>query len=93
MVSSDQIKPGSIVSIFILSQVSYNKLYYILKDLIETRNSSNELFNQEMVYLIKEWYQNDRKLRDVVSSDTIANLSEYSIDNDPIERYYRNTSM
>ena len=81
------------MSIFISSQVSYNKLYYILKDLIETRNSSNDLFKQEMVYLIKEWYQNDRKLRDSVSSDTISNLTEYSIENDPIERYYRKTSL
>lgn len=89
----DHIKAGSIMSIFISSQVSYNKLYYILKDLIETRNSSNDLFKQEMVYLIKEWYQNDRKLRDSVSSDTISNLTEYSIENDPIERYYRKTSL
>lgn len=89
---NEHIKPGSIISIFISSQVSYNKLYYILKDLIETRNSSNELFKQEMIYLIKEWYQNDRKLRDTVSSDDVADLREYSIDNDPIEKYYKNTS-
>lgn len=88
----EHIKAGSIISIFISSQVSYNKLYYILKDLIETRNSANELFKQEMVYLIKEWYQHDRKLRDSVSSDAITNLTEYSIENDPIERYYRKIS-
>lgn len=87
---NEHTKPGSIISIFISSQVSYNKLYYILKDLIETRDSSNQLFKQEMIYLIKEWYQNDRKLRDTVSSDDVENLKEYSVDNDPIEKYYKN---
>lgn len=88
---SDHIKSGSIISIFISAQISYNKLYYILRDLIETSITTDKIMNQEMTWLIKEWYQNDRKLKDIISYDDINNLNEYTLDMDPIEKYHKKT--
>lgn len=90
-IPADHIKPGSIISIFISARISYNKLYYILKDLIETSITTDKIMNQEMTWLIKEWYKNDRKLKDIISYDDINNLDEYTLDTDPIEKYYKKT--
>ena len=87
----DHIKPGSIISIFISIGISYSKLYYILKDLIDTSDSANDLFKKEMVWLIKEWYKSDRKLRDIISFDEISKLEDYNADSDPIENYTKKT--
>lgn len=87
----EHIKEGAIASIFISAEVSYSKLYYILKDLIETSDSKDNLFNKEMKWLIKEWYQHDRKLRDIISFDDIFKLDEYNIESDPIENYFKKT--
>lgn len=87
----DHIREGSIASIFISAGVSYGKLYYVLKDLIETSDSPNSLYKKEMVWLLKEWYECDRKLRDVITYDEVSNLKEYSVDTDPIELYMKRT--
>ncbi|QID83264.1 hypothetical protein GRS66_005717 [Saccharomyces pastorianus] len=87
----EHIVPGSIATIFITAGVSFNKMYYILKELIETSDSDNAVFNKEMTWLIHEWYKSDRKFRDIISYDDIVNLKEYNIENDPIEKYVKNT--
>lgn len=91
--SQTYVKDGYVSAIFISSGISYNKLYYILKDLIETSDSVNELFKKEMTTLIKTWYENDRKVRDAISYDEIQNLSHYEIGNDPINKYVKKTGM
>ena len=87
----EHIVSGSIVSIFITAGVSFNKMYYILKELIETSDSDNSVFNKEMTWLIHEWYKSDRKFRDIISYNDIIHLKEYNIDNDPIEKYVKNS--
>ncbi|GMM56763.1 Nup170 protein [Maudiozyma humilis] len=87
----DHVKEGTIASIFISSYVPYSKLYYILKDILETSDSKNEVLCGEMKWLITEWYQHDRKLRDVVTFDDISKLDVYSIETDPIEKYTKRT--
>jgi len=83
----EHIKAGIIASIFISSNVSYNKLYHVLRSLLETLDSRDDGLNREMGWLIKEWYQHDRKLRDVITFDEVSQLDEYSIETDPIENY------
>lgn len=87
----DHIQRGSIASIFISAGVPYGKLYYILKDLIETSDSPYTLYKSEMVWLLKEWYKFDRKIRDVITYDEVSELEEYTIESDPIERYMKRT--
>lgn len=87
----EHIEKGSIASIFLSAGVSYGKLYYVMKDLIETSDSPNALYTTEMTWLIKEWYKNDRKLRDIITYDEVSNLDQYTIDNDPIEQYTKRT--
>ena len=81
---------GIIVDIFVKSGVGYDKLYYIMKSLIEHNTFeifpgfTNNLKSNEMSYLIDHWYNSDKKLRELISSDKIRDLTEYSIENDPI---------
>ncbi|AMD22998.1 HHR229Wp [Eremothecium sinecaudum] len=88
---NEHIQPGSIASIFITAGVSYDKLYYVLKDLIETSESINTAYKKEIIWLIKDWYQSDRKLRDILKYDEIRNLGDYSIETDPIDKYMKMT--
>lgn len=87
----EHIKAGSIASIFIQAGVSYDRMYHVLKDLIETTTSSNDIYEQEMVWLIKEWYHSDRKLRDLIPLEEIRSFDKYSIENDPLENYKKRT--
>ncbi|KAH3671304.1 hypothetical protein OGAPHI_000527 [Ogataea philodendri] len=96
--SIKQLKPptGVIADAFIRSGVSYGKLYYNLRDLIES--TTFELFpgylkvlQQEMSYLIATWFKNDKKLRDVISADSIKDLSDYTVDKDPVFAYIKAT--
>ena len=66
-------------------------MYHVLKDLIETTTSSNDIYEQEMVWLIKEWYHSDRKLRDLIPLEEIRSFDKYSIENDPLENYKKRT--
>lgn len=88
---NDHIKEGSIASIFISAGVSYDKLYYMLKDLIETADSVYDVYKREMIWLIKQWYESDRQLRDIITFDEVRNLRTYSIDTDPIADYIKRT--
>ncbi|AAS53076.1 AER397Cp [Eremothecium gossypii ATCC 10895] len=88
---NEHIEAGSIASIFTSAGVSYDKLYYVLKDLIETSESVNTVYKREIAWLIKYWYQSDRKLRDIITYDDLRNLDEYSIETDPIDKYMKRT--
>lgn len=86
---------GIIVDIFNNSGVSYDKIYYIMRSLIENdtyeiyEGFSEELKTNEMVYLIQEWYNTDKKLREIIPSDQIRQLTEYTLQNDPINKYIK----
>lgn len=85
----DHLKAGSVASIFISVGLTYGKLYYFLKDLIETSDSPHAVFRDEMTWLIKEWYKSDRKLRDIINYESVAQLDDYTLDKDPIEIYMK----
>lgn len=84
---------GIIVDIFVKSGVSYEKLYLVMKSLIE--HNSYEIYpgftknlkKNEMVYLIKNWFSSDKRLRGVIPAEKILGLEEYSIETDPISEY------
>ncbi|CDO95029.1 unnamed protein product [Kluyveromyces dobzhanskii CBS 2104] len=87
----EHIRPGSIASIFIEAGVSYDRMYHVLKDLIETTTTTNDIYEQEIVWLIKEWYQSDRKLRALIPLEEIRSFESYSTDTDPLENYKKRT--
>lgn len=82
---------GAVVDLFVKSGVSYNKLYSVMKSFIEHntfevyQGFANDLKANEMVYLIQNWYANDKKLRELVSSDSIGALTEYTLETDPLK--------
>ncbi|KAK6460897.1 nuclear pore complex subunit [Scheffersomyces coipomensis] len=90
---------GAIVDMFIKSGVNYDKIYYVMKSLIEHNafeiyaGFTTELKNQEMTYLIKNWYATDKRLRDLISADKINNLGAYSIDKDPINTFVKGNGV
>lgn len=90
---------GAIVDMFIKSGVPYDKLYYILKSLIEHSafeaypGFTDSLKSGEMIYLIQSWYSNDKKLRGFISSDKIRSLQEYSTALDPINEFVKNNGF
>ncbi|TID28184.1 hypothetical protein CANINC_002617 [Pichia inconspicua] len=80
---------GVIIDAFVKSNVSYSKIYYNLRRLIESTtydlfDGYSEILQKEMIYLIQNWYKNDRQLREVIPLEKIQNLESYSIDKDPI---------
>lgn len=87
----EHIKNGTIASIFISASVSYDKLYYVVKNLIEMADASCAIYSAEMLWIIKEWYQSDRKLRDIITFDEIRNLEKYTLETDPIYIYMKKT--
>ncbi|ODV86221.1 hypothetical protein CANARDRAFT_231688 [[Candida] arabinofermentans NRRL YB-2248] len=87
---------GLIIDTLIRSGVSYAKLYYNLRELIESATYEvfkdyTKVLNSEMCYLIKFWYKNDKRLRDVIGNDEIRDLNNYSTDSDPIFNYIKAT--
>jgi nuclear pore complex protein Nup155 len=90
---------GYIVDLFINSGVSYDKLYFVMKSLIEHNTFeiypgfTKHIANNEMVYLIKKWYSHDKKLRDFVEIEAITNLTEYSLDKDPIKLFVKHSGI
>lgn len=83
-----QTPQGVVVDLFIKSGITYDKLYYIFKSIIEQNHEIYPGFmkflKNEMVYLIKNWYLNDKNLRNLVSNEDILKLDDYSVDKDPI---------
>ncbi|KAL6940338.1 hypothetical protein ACO0QE_004237 [Hanseniaspora vineae] len=85
-------KTGEIIDMFINCGVPYDKLYYILKNLIETNNFVITIYKKEMIYLIKNWYKEDRNLRDIIKYEQIRSLPEvYELSKDPINEYTEKT--
>jgi nuclear pore complex protein Nup155 len=83
------VSQGDIVRIFLDCGIAYDKLYYILKDLIDTNGADvhREHYKSELVYLIKKWYDEDIRLREIISNDEVRKLGAYSTVNDPIHNY------
>ncbi|QID84645.1 hypothetical protein GRS66_007160 [Saccharomyces pastorianus] len=88
---ANNIPDRSVRSIFISAGVSYLKIYYTLKDIIKNSEGSTELAKNEMVLLIKEWYQNDTELRGSIPLDQIKGLEKYDLDADPVQNYVKNS--
>ncbi|GME72028.1 unnamed protein product [[Candida] boidinii] len=85
---------GLIIDTFIKSGISYSKLYYTLKDKIECTTFEkyegySKVLTDEMCYLIKTWYKNERRLRDIFPNDVINNMTTYSTSKDPINKYIK----
>ncbi|CCE65214.1 hypothetical protein TPHA_0K00800 [Tetrapisispora phaffii CBS 4417] len=98
LLPKDHIQSGVVTSIFVNSGVSYKKIYYTLRDLIETSpltatddSKSVPDYTTEMIWLIQEWYKTDRKLREIIDTEQIRNLTVYKIENDPLEQYMKKT--
>ncbi|CDK28483.1 unnamed protein product [Kuraishia capsulata CBS 1993] len=94
----DRAPVGQLIDMFLKCGTSYEQLYYILKGVIES--NSYEIYpgytkhlKGEMVHLIKTWYKNDKRLRDIISNELIRSLSEYSVEADPINRYIKATGI
>ncbi|KAL6453458.1 hypothetical protein SBY92_005027 [Candida maltosa Xu316] len=88
---------GYIVELFIKSGVSYERLYFVIKSLIEHNTFevytgfTNDLKKDEIIYLIKSWYAHDKKLRELVSAEQIVNLvDDYKVELDPIDEIIKN---
>lgn len=95
-INSELYHQGDIVNVFVDSGVSYDKLYYILKDIIDTNSDDSSLsyYASELKFLIKQWYDQDIKLREIISSDDIIRLNQsekYSANLDPINNYILKT--
>ncbi|CAI4060434.1 Nup157p SKDI_05G1850 [Saccharomyces kudriavzevii IFO 1802] len=82
---------GSICSIFLLAGVSNLKLYFMLKDIINCSEDNVELAKREMVWLIKDWYQNDPELHSSIAPEQIRKLEKYDLDSDPIRKYVKDS--
>ncbi|CCH44720.1 Nucleoporin [Wickerhamomyces ciferrii] len=87
---------GDLINIFLESGVSFDKLYYILKELIDTNTTDEnyKLYTQELKILIKKWYDEDIRLREIISSNDILQLTnseEYKLELDPINNYILRT--
>lgn len=87
---------GLVVDAFIKAGLEYGKLYYPMKDLVDS--STHEAFagytsalNGEMKYLVTQWFHNDKRVREAVSASDISEMKEYSLNTDPILRYVRRT--
>lgn len=95
---TQQTPVGAIVDMFIRSGVSHEKLYHVLRNIIEldsldSATASDSLIPAEMVYLIKNWYSNDKKVREFVAGDRIRSLTTYLIKNDPIGDFAKFTAI
>jgi Nuclear pore complex subunit len=88
---------GFVVDMFIKSGVGYDKLYYIMKSLIEHNTFetytgfTTDLKENEMIYLVKSWYSSDKKLREVISSELIRELEVYTLEKDPINQFVKDS--
>lgn len=84
----DNVSPGSVVEVFLKSGVSYSKLYYTLRQIVETGLEHTGI-NGEMVYLIRAWWSADPRLKEVISTEVVEGLKTYSVESDPIDKYIK----
>lgn len=85
---------GAVTEIFVKAGVPYDKLYVTFKSLIEHNSYDidagfTKSLKQEMIYLIRSWYSVDKRLKEGIPSEKIATLTEYSIANDPIDKWVK----
>lgn len=94
--SKSKAPTGVIVDTFCKSGVTYGKLYYSLRNIIESTTFEvfpgySQVLNEEMCYLIKHWYKKEKRLREIISDDSIRDLKNYSVKKDPIYEYIKAT--
>lgn len=88
--SLSELPAGIVVQTFFRAGISYEALYFTLRSLIKQSAHDTDtkvvtfLRDSEMVFLIKAWYESDRKLRESVSRDQVVSLTSYTIQTDPI---------
>ncbi|KAG7195159.1 uncharacterized protein KQ657_003683 [Scheffersomyces spartinae] len=80
---------GYLIELFIKSGINYDKLYHVIKSLIEQNAYEvypkfTDYLKKEMLYLIQQWYKTDKMLRELISGDKIRGLTSYSLESDPI---------
>lgn len=101
-VGNNQTPPaGAIVEIFLESGISYETLYAVIKSgFAQTSSSSKDshrefaqkLKSQEMVYLIQSWYKSDARMMESIPKEKILVMTEYSIENDPLEKWIKTSN-
>ena len=93
---SQKVPKGTFIEIFKKSGITYSKLYYNLKKVIESTTFElfegySDVLNEEMCYLIKDWYKNDKKLKQSINPASIDKLEKYTVNDDPIFNYIKST--
>lgn len=83
---------GCVVEMFVAAGVSFDKVYYQLRDAIE--DGAPEVFpgylgvlKREMAHLIKRWVATDKSLRSLLNDKKVAELLEYLVDTDPLHQF------
>ncbi|KAI5960396.1 NUP170 [Candida pseudojiufengensis] len=83
---------GYLVELFVKAGVSYERLYYNIRSLIEHNSFDSSqgfieyLKTNEMTYLIKKWYSTDKKLKELIAAEQMVSYGNvYSLDTDPIK--------
>lgn len=92
---------GFLVKTFFKAGISYETLYAVIKSTM-TQGSAEltdaypafveDLKAKEMVYLIQRWYESDPKMGDRVSKEKVFTMTEYSLDNDPLEQLVKTSN-
>lgn len=87
------VSKGAIASIFLECGITFDKLYYLLKGIVDTNgNDANvQHYKDELVFVIKKWYDEDRRLREIIDNDAVRNLTVYTSQGDPIANYMSRT--
>jgi nuclear pore complex protein Nup155 len=65
---------GEIVQIFVDIGISFDKLYHVLRDLIDLKDFNNEFYQAELKELIKIWYKEDLKVREILQIESFDNI-------------------
>ncbi|XBW37827.1 hypothetical protein QEN19_003402 [Hanseniaspora menglaensis] len=86
-----------IINLFIKCGISYEKLYYQFKVLMEQSDSQDivNVLKKSIQILIQKWYYKDLSLRDFVDNSeknlkTLVDKKEFDIKNDPIKEFLEN---
>lgn len=97
--AAQQPPEGFLANLFLSLGVLYDKIYFALRTIIETDAAfdlypgfTTYLQQKEMGYLIKKWFANDKKIRDLVGPDESAlQFKEYSLSTDPIQKFIKSS--
>lgn len=88
-------RAGIVVDTFLKCGISFESIYVTMKLVIQNGAHSLQtglikyLKSSEMVYLIQVWCQRHKNIRDFVDMDKVATMTEYSIQDDPLETWMR----